>query len=70
MKRIIIVGDLFPIKSNIESFSNGDILFLFGEKVIRLFSEADLRVCNLSIARIFFLSKTGMIANHLTNSTH
>ena len=47
MKKIIIVGDLFPIKSNIESFSNGDILFLFGEKVIRLFSEADLRVCNL-----------------------
>lgn len=44
---IIIVGDLFPIKKNVDLFSKGDITSLFGNKIVRLFSEADLRICNL-----------------------
>lgn len=47
MSKIIIVGDLFPTKANIDLFSNGDIHSLFGNKIVRLFSDADLRICNL-----------------------
>ena len=45
--KIIIVGDFFPIKANIDLFSKGDIHSLFGEKIVNLFSDADLRICNL-----------------------
>lgn len=47
MAKIIIVGDLFPTKTNVDLFSKGDIQSLFGEKIVRLFSDADLRICNL-----------------------
>ena len=47
MAKIIIVGDLFPIKNNIDLFSMGDIQSLFGEKIVKLFSDADLRICNM-----------------------
>lgn len=47
MNKIIIVGDLFPVPSNFDKFSEGDVQFLFGEKICQLFSEADYRICNL-----------------------
>lgn len=47
MAKIIIVGDLFPIKANVDLFSKGDIQSIFGEKTVRLFFDADLRICNL-----------------------
>lgn len=47
MAKIIIVGDLFPIKANIELFSEGDVQTLFGDRICKLFSESDLRICNL-----------------------
>ena len=47
MAKIIIVGDLFPIGTNIELFSKGDIQSLFGDDIVKLFSDADLRICNL-----------------------
>ena len=46
-KRIIIVGDMFPVPSNFNEFSTGDIQSLFGDKICRLFREADYRICNL-----------------------
>lgn len=45
--RIVLVGDLFPVPSNFERFSSGDINYLFGEEIQNLFSNADYRVCNL-----------------------
>ena len=47
MKRIIIVGDLFPVKSNTELFSKGIVEKLFDAKILKLFSDADCRICNL-----------------------
>ncbi len=44
---VIIVGDLFPVPSNFSLFSDGDVQSLFGEKIYRLFSDADYRICNL-----------------------
>lgn len=44
---IIIAGDIFPIADNTRYFSNGDIKSLFGEDICRLFSKADLAICNL-----------------------
>lgn len=44
---IIIVGDLFPTEQNVGYFSKGDCLSLFGEKICNIFSEADIRICNL-----------------------
>ena len=44
---IVIAGDLFPVPSNFDRFSEGDIKYLFGDKICALFSEADLCVCNL-----------------------
>ena len=46
-KSIIIAGDLFPIRENTHAFIEGDTELLFGEKICRLFSEADLTICNL-----------------------
>lgn len=46
-KKIIIVGDLFPVVTNINKFSDGDINYLFGEKICDLFDAADYRICNL-----------------------
>lgn len=45
--KIIIVGDLFPVPSNFDKFSEGDIQYLFGDKICQLFKEADYRICNL-----------------------
>lgn len=47
MNRIIIVGDLFPVPSNFSKFSEGDISYLFGDKICELFAQADYRICNL-----------------------
>ncbi len=47
MSKIVIVGDLFPAKSNLEQFSCGDVKGLFDGKILQLFSEADYRICNL-----------------------
>ena len=47
MSKIIIVGDLFPTETNAPYFTKGDIKSLFGEKLIQLFKEADLTICNL-----------------------
>ena len=44
---IIIAGDLFPTEENVSYFSKGDINSLFGEKIIQLFQDADLTICNL-----------------------
>ena len=44
---IIIVGDLFPVPSNFSKFSEGDVSYLFGEKICDLFAQADYRICNL-----------------------
>lgn len=47
MPKIIIAGDLFPVPTNFERFSRGDIENLFGDKIIELFRNADYRICNL-----------------------
>ena len=44
---IVIVGDLFPVPSNFSKFAEGDISYLFGEKICDLFAKADYRICNL-----------------------
>lgn len=45
--KILIVGDLFPVPSNSEKFSEGDVEYLFGDKICQLFFDADYRICNL-----------------------
>lgn len=47
MAKIVIVGDLFPVKANMNLFTNGRTDILFGEKILNLFSQADLKICNL-----------------------
>lgn len=47
IKRLIIVGDLFPVDSNMDLFYKGDVKQLFGEKICDLFAAADYRICNL-----------------------
>lgn len=71
MSRIIIVGDLFPIRSNLERFSKGDVEGLFDEKIRKLFSEADYRICNLEGALTNSLErceKTGPVITAPTNA--
>lgn len=46
-KKILIVGDLFPVPSNFDRFSAGDTDSLYGEKICSLFQSADYRICNL-----------------------
>lgn len=46
LHKIIIAGDLFPVPQNIELFKKGDINSLFGEKIIKLFKEADFSIVN------------------------
>ena len=45
--RIIIVGDLFPVPSNFAKFAEGDVSYLFGDKICELFAKADYRICIL-----------------------
>lgn len=45
--KIIIAGDLFPVPSNFDYFSRGDVDYLFGEEIFNLFKSADYRICNL-----------------------
>lgn len=47
MKKILIVGDLFPSKSNEELFAVGNIEKLVGTEIYQLFNTADFSVCNL-----------------------
>lgn len=44
---IIIVGDLFPVPSNFSKFADGDVSYLFGDRIRELFASADYRICNL-----------------------
>lgn len=44
---IIIVGDLFPVPSNFTRFAEGDIDYLFDDRICQLFANADYRICNL-----------------------
>jgi len=43
---LLLAGDVFPVAENEEYFNKGDTEALFGEKVVRLFQEADYSVCN------------------------
>lgn len=45
--RITIVGDLFPVPSNYKQFAEGDVAYLFGDKILELFSSADYKICNM-----------------------
>ena len=45
--RLVIAGDIFPSKKNMNEFVSGDLDSLIDEKIRRLFSEADFSVCNL-----------------------
>ncbi len=45
--KILIAGDIFPIDNNQQSFCNGNLKELFGDKICNLFSDADFSVCNL-----------------------
>lgn len=45
--KLIIVGDLFPVPTNFIRYEKGDLQYLFGEKICKLFEEANYRVCNL-----------------------
>ena len=47
MGKVIIVGDFFPVKNNINLFTSGDADSLFGKKICELFHSADYRICNL-----------------------
>ena len=44
--KILVAGDVFPVASNEEFFIAGDTEKLFGEKIIKLFKDADYSVCN------------------------
>ena len=46
-QRIIIVGDLFPVPSNFSMFAEGNISYLFGDKICEMFAQADYRICNM-----------------------
>ena len=46
-RSVVIAGDLFPNNENMPFFCKGDIESLFGKEIIRVFEEADLRMCNL-----------------------
>lgn len=45
--KLIIVGDLFPVPSDVNRFIEGNIQNLFGDKICKLFADADFRICNL-----------------------
>jgi len=47
VQSIVIVGDLFPVPSNYSKFAEGDVSYLFGDKILGLFASADYRICNL-----------------------
>ena len=71
MSKIIIVGDLFPVPSNFDLFSKGDIQTLFEQKICNLFASADYRICNLEGAlsdNNDFCEKTGPVVKAPTNT--
>ena len=45
--KIIIVGDLFPVPQNFSEFTAGNVNYLFGGEICKIFREADFRICNL-----------------------
>ena len=45
--KLVIVGDCFPVPSNFSKFAKGDLISLFGEKILELFNNSDYRICNL-----------------------
>lgn len=47
MGKLTIVGDLFPVKSNLDQFLQGDVVALFGKKISELLAKSDFRICNL-----------------------
>ena len=46
-RKIVIVGDLFPVPSNFSAFAQGDVSTLMGTDICRIFADADYRICNL-----------------------
>lgn len=47
---ILLFGaDLVPTKSNIDTFSKGDIANLLGEKLFTLWDSANFRIFNLEV---------------------
>lgn len=47
--QLIIGGDLVPTKSNIDLFSNADIITLLGEELLPIWNSVDMRVFNLEV---------------------
>lgn len=47
ISKVIIAGDLFPVKANQKYFVAGDPKPIFGEKICEMFQSADYAVCNL-----------------------
>lgn len=47
MSKIVIASDLFPILSNFDLFSKGDIQALLGKEICDMFASIDYRICNL-----------------------
>lgn len=45
--RIVIAGDLLPTEKNIKLFEKGESEKIFGQKVCKLFSDADFSIINL-----------------------
>ena len=47
MNNILIVGDFFPVQSNLSFFADGNVGELFDNEIIQLFTNTDYRACNL-----------------------
>ena len=71
MKKIVIVGDLFPTPDNVSYFTKGDVASLFGDSICQLLQNTDLTVCNLEGALTDYTErciKTGPIKVAPTNA--
>lgn len=44
---IILCGDLFPLKENMQDFENGNLEALYDQWILDKFKEADFSLCNL-----------------------
>ena len=69
--KIIIVGDLFPVPQNYNKFASGDVDYLFGEEICRIFQKADYRICNLEGAMTdgdYVGEKTGPVVKAPTSA--
>ena len=46
-QRLVIAGDIFPSKKNMNEFVSGNLDYLVDEKIQSLFSESVFSICNL-----------------------